>query len=74
MSSPSPRRDADLRYGDAAKIAEQARERGLHFAGACTVERGSAYWVLRLRAADGTLYRVRSWAQWRSVLDSRQTG
>ncbi len=59
---------AALRYRDVAKIAEEGAKRGLRFADAQTVERGSPYWVLRLRAPDGTLHQVDSWACWRALL------
>lgn len=63
-------RDGNLRYGDVAKIAEEGARCGLWFAGAHTIEPGSRHWVLRLRAVDGTLYSIESWARWRALLDA----
>jgi len=65
-----PGHEGDLRYGDVAKVAEEGAERGLRFAGAHTVAPRSRYWVLRLRAADGTLYRIDSWARWQALLNA----
>lgn len=63
-------REGDLRYGDVAKIAGEGAQRGLRFAGAHTIEPRSHYWVLRLRAPDGTFYRIESRAWWQALLDA----
>ena len=74
-AQPGHPREAGLGYRDVAKMAREATARGLRFAGAETVEPGSSYWVLRLRAADGTLYSVDSWAGWRNLLrEGEETG
>jgi len=63
-------RGGGLRYGDVAKIAEEGAQRGLSFAGARRIERNSRYWVLCLRACDGTGYRIDSWVCWRALLEA----
>lgn len=60
--------EGELGYGDVARIAEAAARCGMDFVHAHTIEPYSRSWVLCLRAAKGTLYRVDSWAGWRALL------
>jgi hypothetical protein len=66
---PRCERETGLGYGDVARIAEESARRGLRFANAETVEPYSDYWIMHLRAADGTLHRIDSWARWRALQD-----
>ncbi len=61
--------EAGLGYAEVARIAEEGAQRGLRFGDAETVEPYSDRRIVRLRAIDGTLYRVDSWSRWRALLE-----